>query len=693
MNKFQETTSAQTFWKGWIKFFNYNSGRNDPDKPTSFFVNNDYFKQVVTNSDRIIKDNIGWKYIPTKFHFFALLMNNNFNILTSRQDDTVKTVDSLNLDLIIPVNTKGRAKASMLDLGNFAEGSCFSVDSMKPIIPDLTFDANLNSPNSVKQKWIICLDKNDDKKKLFNLMTSLRVGKQKKDAERKDKLESDVKNVKTLGAALGKSPTKSIIRGSNPNDGYLILLQDWSQCTLKCGGGVEVQQWMCVPPREGGKPCKGELIRKRPCHTQPCPGTTFTSGEAVVNNKSPLDKVLKPVIKSLPISNRPQNYLPCQINDANVLMEQKLNGLQKPVRVPGRLVMNLRTISLFSDDTYSNAIFSFNLRSTVLSSDNKDHCCFLLDAENKSYRICAFGDCGTKEDPDFLRFWQHTYSEFKEKCYENLSHEDSSKSLSLPDVKNDGSGSSGDNILGSMNMSVEEANTKSNMITQKFNQRQESQIVNQIKKTENVALNAIKKEINIEELIKREMIVKSKQEADELVAIMRHEKRKKDQLEKIFKARESEDVIKREARAAVMQVKAIQNEAKKEVEKKREALRLKIQEIKQKSLRRKKIIEQQISMIRAQMANSLIAANKEGDSTVCKEGIGNRQKIDYYCNKRIVDDINKNIECKSFDSFCYVCCENEFGNMYMEKRDQCYDLCDKKYSKELEAGGDFIWKK
>jgi hypothetical protein len=90
------------------------------------------------------------------------------------------------------------------------------------------------------------------------------------------------------------------------------------------------------------------------------------------------------------------------------------------------------------------------------------------------------------------------------------------------------------------------------------------------------------------------------------------------------------------------------------------------------------------------MAKNLMNANKKGDMMKCKKAYGNMEMIKDYCNKEIVDNYVKNIECRSESSFCYVCCENEFGNLVMEKRDVCYKMCDEMLKKSLN-GGAFSW--
>jgi hypothetical protein len=68
-------------------------------------------------------------------------------------------------------------------------------------------------------------------------------------------------------------------KGGSLTDGYWIVLQMWSQCTLKCGGGKSFLQRMCVPPKDGGKPCEGEAILSKDCNKQPCPGVAVAGAK------------------------------------------------------------------------------------------------------------------------------------------------------------------------------------------------------------------------------------------------------------------------------------------------------------------------------------------------------------------------------------------------------------------------------
>jgi len=60
-------------------------------------------------------------------------------------------------------------------------------------------------------------------------------------------------------------------------DGYWVTINDWTACSLKCGGGVSTLQRACVPPKNGGKTCKGTAINNKVCNVKPCPDIKNTN--------------------------------------------------------------------------------------------------------------------------------------------------------------------------------------------------------------------------------------------------------------------------------------------------------------------------------------------------------------------------------------------------------------------------------
>lgn len=57
--------------------------------------------------------------------------------------------------------------------------------------------------------------------------------------------------------------------GGLSKDSEWRLLQDWSTCTVSCGGGTQTRQLICIKGTDG-KDCEGSSIQSRACNTQPC---------------------------------------------------------------------------------------------------------------------------------------------------------------------------------------------------------------------------------------------------------------------------------------------------------------------------------------------------------------------------------------------------------------------------------------
>ena len=91
-------------------------------------------------------------------------------------------------------------------------------------------------------------------------------------------------------------------------DGYWIVIQEWTQCSLKCGGGTSTLQRMCIPPKNAGKNCYGSSIVNKPCNIQPCPEVKILR-KALKSNETMKD----PIVKIVSFSNRPQRYTVCNL--------------------------------------------------------------------------------------------------------------------------------------------------------------------------------------------------------------------------------------------------------------------------------------------------------------------------------------------------------------------------------------------
>ena len=115
------------------------------------------------------------------------------------------------------------------------------------------------------------------------------------------KTEKDKMIAEKLVAGTSDKLSTKISLG--PTDGYWITLQGWSTCSLKCGGGTQSYHRMCVPPKNGGRPCRGEAILIKKCNEQPCAGIGNHSSVKEDEKES-----AKPIVRVMPFSSRYQKY-------------------------------------------------------------------------------------------------------------------------------------------------------------------------------------------------------------------------------------------------------------------------------------------------------------------------------------------------------------------------------------------------
>jgi len=63
-----------------------------------------------------------------------------------------------------------------------------------------------------------------------------------------------------------------------------------------------------------------------------------------------------------------------------------------------------------------------------------------------------------------------------------------------------------------------------------------------------------------------------------------------------------------------------------------------------------------------------------------------------YCKTNFIDaSPAKYNECLTESSYCYVCCETEFGDMHAKKRNKCYDKCDEPQKQPNQIAGSWQW--
>ncbi len=658
---------ASTYWQGWVKYYHYNNNTHY-ERPPSLFQNDAYYHQRIPKEKLKKHDEFGSLWIPNKASFYFVLYNNSFALYSKRGDNIIdKMMDHLKLSDIEPVPEDAWLKGGIRNLGEFSFGSCIEIKAELPV----NQQGHLQTP----QIWLICANTNGDKFHLMKHMLKLKIQEQRLNNNNirttREFLKKENKPPALGGLIanpLGKARTPLSVK--SPADGYWILLQDWTLCNKKCGGGLQFQQWMCVPPKNGGRPCKKEAVRTKPCNTQPCPS---------VNNLLTLTKrrdrpVEKPIVKVGPFSNRPQRYSKCYIRENDAFIEEVEPISKTKVKRPVRLVMNNHTISIFRDDTFEDLGSTFELSKTSFAI-KKNPCSFDLSDTHKSISVFSYDSECNRETNDWVVGWEKDFKLFKYQCHTGLRDD----LISAADEEH---------IKDKMNndMSDAEAAQAQNQAIDLKKQQLGKQIRKYGKKKKKVQDNSFKvlsKEIELESMVQNEEKEKEEMEERKLIKMIALEKKKKECLEKSFEERELDTEFQESEKESLEDENDIKLQTQKKIEDGRWRLKKKLMQMKQKSKTRRDQLGEQLLLLRSKMSKEIILANKNGNMKFCKRG---RKDIDFresYCNKAFVEDWVRNSECKSNEEFCYTCCEHEFGLNFVSQRDACYDMCDRKVKKPI----------
>jgi len=575
-------------------------------------------------------------------------------------------------------------KGSVKDLGSFSEGNCFEVETKKPTqFFQMTQDEPFPS-KGMSTIWLFCSSSPEIKSKFMNLVIKLRLKKQHQHGLwLRNNLDEELRKRSgkpTIADLMTEALPKAggVGKVENALDGYWVKLQDWSTCSKKCGGGLQYLHLMCIPPKKGGKPCEGESLRSKPCNEEPCPEV----GDAKqILQPHGREKMNKPIVKMMPISARPLRYDKCHIKETDAIFtknDKKYGNISNnPMKIPGRVVMNERSISVYTDETLVTNLGTFILERTSFSRIKDRKHCFLLTSVNLQAEFC---NIDTNPNSNFVEEWDYDFNLFKHQCHTDR------PTISLDEREEKELEDEFNNKVESAKMDVVRERTK------RLKDKVEEAPATRIEKTQAVTLMAIQKELKLEELLEKEEAERESAEERELRAQIEKEKRKDDCLIKSIKEKELEDQHNVNKANQENEIHQLQEEAKQEILAKRAQIRAKLAQMRKRAARKKKLLNGEIQSLRSQVADQLGNDSKEGNANNCyKPTKENDNDIHKYCSKNYMDNPQKYVECIAKDTFCYVCCETEFGSMHVKARDNCYDKCEDKKPGAFKVGGRWQW--
>jgi hypothetical protein len=657
----------------WIKYFKY----QDTGEPVKhFFLNHDYRQQLIQFPD-VKKEDIENKkskdgdielneYIKGETSFYAILFQENLNILTSRQAQIQKTFDVLHLSEVNTVNEDPKdllnTKDGISDFGSFSEGFCIKVKTNSDKKDEKDKSSQINK---IPQHWIFCTETQEAKEKLFKTMRKLKIEMQHK------------QGIWTLGTHLKADDSKDGLKdeksksdsgSTDPKDGYWIMLQDWTSCSLKCGGGVKTYQRMCVPPKEGGAPCEGEAIITQPCNIEPCP-EILTNEDAPKKNET----TLAPIVKVMPFSTRPQRYSKCVVKEADLLLLTNPNkngnnaNIQindssiKELQIPVRVIMNNRTFVILGGEAYDTQIDTFDLETSEIAPLQSQAECFRVVGETR--KIAKLCPIGTKETR-IKEEWLYDFSLFKNECSKKRDTVEMEMKMN-------------DKLKKKIKEAKQELLVERERDIEENAEKEEEQSFEKIERNKNsIAVQAIERELDLESMIKKEEEEKETQEENEIIQKIEEEKKKNDCLLKAITEKAKANQYSQKMENKLKDIQDIDSTAKQQVQIRIENLKQTIFKKRQQAQQNKKKLMQQLQSVRYAMADTLNKAYKRGDKEKCIKA-KSLEGMDAYCVGNYGSDPGTFAECRethttgNYVGFCNMCCDNEFGHLLPDLRKSC----------------------
>jgi len=641
---------VNVYFQGWARYYHYSIlSKPRVTQPKLFFQNDRFFNQRIRRPDHKKTDQYGTLAIPNKAAFFIILYNQTLSVFSSRDETMMRQVDMLSYNNINLIPEDNFEKGSVKDMGDFPTGSCLEVAAKIPMG---------YGGDKIQNYWIFCFDGQKAKQIFRKTLIRLIIRNQR---ERKVlPFTVDQMNQRNSLAQNFKTPRKPIKPANqSPLNGYWMLLQDWTDCTLACGGGWHYQHWMCIPPKFGGIDCIGDPIRRRPCNIQPCPPA-----------QNILQKEILPIVKPTTInvnrfSSRPQRYSRCLIKENDAFITKKgENRKLIEEKIPVRILMNNRTITVFQDDDYSDMIFTYKLSNTNFKN-SRNFCCFNLQDSEKENRICGYPEnCGDDHAKNsWANQWKKDFTLFKTVCKTGLEEK-----MLTEDEDNFVSTDANDPLT------LDDVRRRKNQLKDEINFENEKKLKKNVVKTQEVGFRVIEREFNIENMIKKEEKAKEEAELDKIEDQIKKEEKKANCVKKNIEEKELDDDWDDKLEAEE-EIDLLKKKINLKVEDGRNRVKMILTSMRKKANRRREELTQRLQAVRAELAKEVLLNNKEGSIPPCVKGITDLDFRETYCNTHFIEDYTLNLNCKSED-YCYTCCENEFGNAFRMKRSECYKQCD-----------------
>ena len=185
-----------------------------------------------------------------------------------------------------------------------------------------------------------------------------------------------------------------------------------------------------------------------------------------------------------------QNFASAIQNNPDLTVKPGTTDVQA-VQIPVRVVMNSKTFSIFGGEDYTSLVSAFNLDAAQFGRSNLHKGCFVLKELKMTSELCGFGMDGSDA---VVEEWDYHFNLFKHQCHSEKERVESEMERDIEEKLKD-------KMRGARQSLLEE---QQKSIQKRAMDQDQTEMKNIIKSTNDVAVQAISKELNLEALIQQE---------------------------------------------------------------------------------------------------------------------------------------------------------------------------------------------
>lgn len=196
-----------------------------------------------------------------------------------------------------------------------------------------------------------------------------------------------------------------------------------------------------------------------------------------------------------------------------------------------------------------------------------------------------------------------------------------------------------------------------------------------LKLARKIAQDKIAKEERYEQLLEEELKLKGENEIKEMKQKIEREKWSYDISHIQHKKIQAQNLLEKRNKEVDRKIKEIERRLNDELEEKRRKNKKRLKLLRMQQQIQLAKLEEEYTEIKVKNFKQNIILKKRGNYHSCVDNTNNNKYIQKYCKNAYKDRMKFLGICLQKENFCFMCCNNEFSDYYLDLKEDCYNKC------------------